>query len=66
LTTVLLGNGTKDWTIVGGNLGELVWDFGENNIITGFNNNTSEAQLGQTIVDNLEEMRNALKNLDGR
>ena len=66
LTTVLLGNGTKNWTIVGGNLGELVWDFGENNIITGFNNNTSEAHLGQNIVDNLEEMRTALKNLDGR
>ena len=66
LTTVLLGNGTRNWTIVGGNLGELVWDFGENNIITGFNNNTSEAHLGQTIVDNLEEMRTALKNLDGK
>lgn len=66
LTTVLLGNGTRNWTIVGGNLGELVWDFGENNIITGFNNNTSDAPLGQTIVDNLEEMRNALKNLDDR
>ena len=66
LTTVLLGNGTRDWTIVGGNLGELVWDFGENNIITGFNNNTSEAPLGQAIVDNLEEMKNALKNLDDK
>ena len=60
LTTVLLGDGTRNWTIVGGNLGELVWDFGENNIINGFNNNTSEAQLGQTIVDNLEEMREVL------
>ncbi len=66
LTTVLLGNGTKDWTIVGGNLGESVWDWGENNIITGFNNNTSDAPLGQAIVDNLEEMKNALKNLDDR
>lgn len=57
LTTVLLGYGTSNWTIVGGNLGELVWDFGENNIITGFNNNTSDVPLGQTIVDNLHMMR---------
>lgn len=66
LTTVLLGDGTRNWSIVGGNLGELVWDFGENNIITGFNNNTSEAPLGQAIASNLEEMRNALKNLDDK
>lgn len=64
VTTVLLGEGTRNWTIVGGNLGEAVADFGENNIITGFNNNTSEVPVGQTIVDNLEEMRKALKNID--
>ncbi len=65
LTTVLLGNGTRNWTIVGGNLGELVWDFGENNIITGFNNNTSGVSLGQTIVDNLGIMSRPMHNLKG-
>jgi len=65
LTTVLLGNGTKNWTIVGGDLGELIWDFGENNIITGFNNQTSEVPIGQTIVDNLENIKNHKKYLKG-
>ncbi len=64
VTTVLLGEGTRNWTIVGGNLGEAVADYGENNLISGFNNNSSEVPFGQTIVDNLEEMRNALKNMD--
>ena len=66
ITTVLLGNRTRNWTIVGGNIGELVADYGENNIISGFNNNSSDVPFGQTIVDNLEEMKNALKNLDDR
>ncbi len=64
VTTVLLGEGTRNWTIVGGNLGEAVADYGENNLISGFNNNTSEVPFGQTIVDNIEEMRKALKNMD--
>ena len=64
VATVYLNAQARDWTIVGGNLGEDVIDQGTNNIITGFNNNTSEVPTGQTIVDNLEEMRKTLKNMD--
>lgn len=58
--SVQLSADTKNWTIVGGNIGETVVDYGVNNIITGFNNQTSETPLGQTIVDNLDEMRSFL------
>ena len=58
--------GTWDWTIVGGNLGESVLDYGENNIIAGFNNNTSKVSIGQIIVDNLEEMRGPLYDPKGQ
>lgn len=61
--TVLLDVGTRNWTIVGGNLGESVRDYGVNNIITGFATSDSEVLLGETIVDNLEEMREGLKSL---
>lgn len=61
--TVLLDLGTRNWTIVGGNLGESVVNYGENNIITGFSVNYSEAPFGETIVDNLTEMREAMKSL---
>jgi hypothetical protein len=59
-TPVLLDVGTRNWTIVGGNLGESIWDFGENNLISGFNNNTSDVPFGQTIVDNLQEMKSPM------
>lgn len=64
VTSVLLNTGSRDWTVVGGNLGESVADYGENNIITGFSVNYSEAPFGETIVDNLEEMREDLKTLN--
>ena len=64
IATVLLNERSRNWTIVGGDLGENIIDNGTNNIITGFNNNTSEIPLGQTIVDNLEEMREALDDWD--
>jgi hypothetical protein len=63
VTTVLLDAGSRNWTIVGGDLGERIINLGENNIINGFNNNTSEVPPGQTIVDNLEEMREAVHDL---
>jgi hypothetical protein len=56
---------TQNWTIVGGNLGESVLDYGENNIISGFNNNTSDVPFGQSIVDNLKEIRGPLHDLKG-
>jgi hypothetical protein len=52
---------SKNWTVVGGNLGEQVIDEGENNKINGFNVNHTEAPFGQSIVDNLEEMREAMQ-----
>jgi hypothetical protein len=62
VTTVLLNPGSRNWTIVGGNLGERVTDLGENNIITGTYVNTSEVPLGPTIVDNLRLMREEIRN----
>jgi hypothetical protein len=60
LYSVLLNNRTRNWSIVGGDLGESVYNLGENNIITGMNVNTSEVPLGETISDNLEEMRDGM------
>jgi len=54
---------TKDWTFVGGNIADQVLNYGTNNIFTGFSVNQSEAPFGQTIVDNLTEMRGAIKSL---
>jgi hypothetical protein len=47
-----------------------LWGFekaliGTDNLITGFNVNTSEEPFGQTIVDNLGEMRAVIKELKG-
>jgi hypothetical protein len=67
IASVWLSALTRNWTIVGGNLGETIIDETNgagNHIITGFNSNTSEVPLGQTIVDNLEEMRDALHDAD--
>ncbi len=63
VTTVLLGQGTRNWSVVGGNLGESIMDEGENNLISGFNNNTSEVPFGQTIVDNLRDMKSPMQDL---
>jgi hypothetical protein len=57
---VWLGKYTRDWSIVGGNIGEKVINLGENNIITGFNVNESESPFGKTIVDNLKGMKEAM------
>ncbi len=59
MTTVLLNTGSSDWTIVGGDLGESTLDLGVNNIITGYSVIDPGSPLGQTIVDNLKEMREA-------
>lgn len=54
---------TRDWTFVGGNIGDKVIDNGTNNIITGFSVNYDEAPFGEAIVDNLKDMREAVKSL---
>lgn len=46
---------SNNWTIVGGDLGETVLDFGVNNLISGFNNMHSDVPFGQTISDNLSK-----------
>jgi hypothetical protein len=61
VASVFLEPYTRNWTIVGGNLGESIIDLGENNIITGFNMLDSEDPFGQIIVDNLEEWREAMR-----
>lgn len=61
--SVQLSADTENWTLVGGDLGETVVNNGINNMITGFNNQTSEVPPGQTIVDNLDEMRPLLHNV---
>lgn len=53
--TVLLNPHTKNWTLVGGNLGESVIDLGVDNIITGFNNNAPGVHVGQNISDKLKK-----------
>ncbi|MDF1559108.1 MAG: hypothetical protein P1P83_02760 [Bacteroidales bacterium] len=52
-----------NWTFVGGDIADKVIDLGSNNIYTGFNVNNSEAPFGQTIVDNLEATKDALREL---
>ena len=64
VASVLLDNRTNNWTIVGGDLGETVIDMTNGaggHLITGMNVNDSDVPLGQTITDNLEEMREGMK-----
>lgn len=60
---IQLSGSTKNWTIVGGDLGENIINAGTNNVITGFNVNQSEVPLGETIVDNLHDIKEVLKSL---
>jgi len=61
---VHLNPGSHNWTIVGGDLGELVWDQGENNIIQGYNHQSSDIPLGQLLSESLKEMREGVKPVD--
>jgi hypothetical protein len=70
ISTAVLGTGvallsasTRDWTFVGGNADGQVINYGTNNLFTGFKVNHSETPFGQTIVDNLQETKEALKEL---
>jgi len=62
---VYLTSTTKDCTVVGGSIADQVIDMGTNNIITGFNVNNTEAPFGQSIVDNLKTMKEAMHELKG-
>lgn len=63
--SIYLTASTSDWTIVGGNLGESVLNYGVNNIITGFNNNTSDIHVGQDISAKLKDNRILMHELKG-
>ena len=70
VATIMVYRRTRNWTIVGGGIGENVMirkdDINPNSniLVTGMNVNTSEVPPGQTIVDNLEEMRDAFHDAD--
>lgn len=69
-STAVLGTGvayltasTKDWTFIGGNADGLVINYGTNNLFAGFSVSKSDVPFGQTIVDNLQATKDALKEL---
>ena len=66
VATVFLDNGTRNWTVVGGHLGQDVMNLGENNLVSGMNVNTSDVPLGQTISDNLRTSHRLLHDLKGK
>lgn len=57
---VYLSADTKNWTIVGGNIGEEVIDNGTNNVITGVNVSTSDKPLGRSISEKLVPMNHLM------
>ena len=63
VASVYLNHQSRNWTVVGGNLGETMVNEGENNLISGFNNMDSDVPLGQTISDNLKDMKGPMHNL---
>ncbi len=58
--TVLFQQRSRNWSIVGGNLGENVINYGTGHLITGMNVQEYDGAFGQTITDNLEAMREAM------
>jgi hypothetical protein len=55
--SIWLGPFTRNFTVIGGNNKDRLQNNGTNNVITGFNVNTSPYPVGQTIVDNLNKKR---------
>ena len=68
--TILVQRLTRNWTIVGGGIGEGVLILNDpkypnsNILVTGMNVNTSDVPPGQTIDDNLKEMKEGENNWD--
>ncbi len=62
-TALLLGVWSRNFTVVGGNNKDNVTDLGINNLITGVNVNTTENQLGQTIIDNLNTIKAEVRSM---
>lgn len=65
IATVLLNERSRNWKIVGANLGENIIDNGENNIIISMNINHCKAPFGPSDVDNFEEIKDAVHGLKG-
>lgn len=51
--TISINDKSRNWTIVGGNLGETIIGEEQNNLITIMNVNTSDVSFRQTITDNI-------------
>jgi len=51
---------TRNWTIVGGDIKDKVWNDGMDNIITGVNVSTSDTPLGHTIKEKLPPMNHLM------
>ncbi len=58
---IVLSPYTINWTVIGGSMGGSVINLGTNNIITGINIHSSLEPLGQTITDNFQVIREAMK-----
>jgi hypothetical protein len=64
IASLFLGNWSKDCTVVGGGNNEYVVNNGINNVITGVNIKDYPDPPGQTIEDNLELMRDEMRDMD--
>jgi hypothetical protein len=58
---IYLGGNTHDWTIVGGNIKDRVFNLGVNNVVTGMNVSTSDEPLGRSISEKLVPMNHLMK-----
>jgi hypothetical protein len=54
---------TRNWTVVGGNIKDQVWNDGVGNIITGVNVSSSDKPLGRSIKDKLPPMNHLIHEL---
>ncbi len=62
---ILLGPGTSNCTVVGGNAKTNVLDFGINNILVGVNNMGQGKEVGQALKDAMEQKLEILKSVRG-
>ena len=63
MCAVWLTTFTRNWSVVGGDIKDQVWNDGTDNIITGVNVSTSETPLGHTIRDKIPPMNHLIHEL---
>lgn len=63
MCAVWLRPDTRNWTVVGGNIKDQVWNDGVGNIITGVNVSSSDKPLGRSIKDKLPPMNQLIHEL---